>query len=220
MSPNARMWTAAVVGALIGLVIGGGIAYYVESQRLEATQQQLAAAKVLAETRNAKAEALAARLEDTLSRLETATEGTGTAGSDVTTPTAQRRRDPITETSARQFAFVKGAEDNAGEITLSLDYAQFLTGAAAAKAAKAAGDESPPPNDYYITNVNPKVRDLKIAPGATFVLAYSSPSDTKTLSAGQFYDVIVNNSDGKAGAGYWFDVVGDTVTGGEEQWTP
>lgn len=220
MSPNARMWTTAVVAAVTGLLVGAGAVYYVAAQRLDTAKQQLIVAEKAAETQNARTATLESKLDDLSAQLSSALESSSAAGPDASVPSSSPAAGAGAKTSVRQYAFVKAAEDDAGDIILSLDYAQFLTGKAAAKAATAAGDESPPPNDYYITNVNPKTRKLKVAPSAMFVLAYSSPSDRRTLSAGEFYDAIINNTDGKAGAGYWFDIAGDTVTGGEEQWTP
>jgi hypothetical protein len=62
---------------------------------------------------------------------------------------------------------VKKLHGTPPDATLTFDLAEFLTGEAAAQAAAEHGDESPPPNDYYIVNDNPKLRTMPIAPDAT-----------------------------------------------------
>jgi hypothetical protein len=67
--------------------------------------------------------------------------------------------------------------------TVTVDVIQFLTGKAAIKAASAAGEESPPPNDYFIVNDNPKLRTLPVR--ADFVtvntlMAQETGSSTKS----------------------------------------
>ncbi|WP_088284006.1 hypothetical protein [Kineosporia sp. A_224] len=57
-------------------------------------------------------------------------------------------------------------EVDAGARLVTVDVVQFLTGDAAAKAAKEDGGESPPPNDYWIRNANPKLRTLAVLAGA------------------------------------------------------
>ena len=49
--------------------------------------------------------------------------------------------------------------------TVTFDLVQWFSGDAATKAAAEDGEESPPPNDYYIRNVNPRLRTLPVATG-------------------------------------------------------
>ena len=53
-----------------------------------------------------------------------------------------------------------------GQQTITFDLIQFFTGEAATKAAAEDGQESPPPNDYYIRNVNSRLRTLPVRSGA------------------------------------------------------
>jgi len=216
MSPNARMWTAAAAAAALGLLAGVGVATYAQTQRITALEEQLSSAASSARTQETRIGVLESQIADLTRELEASDVSTLSPSAGAADTTAAP---PAGAASTRQFAFVRAAQDDAGTITFSLDYAQFLTGQAAVAAAKAAGEE-PPPNDYYVSNVNPRTRKLEVDPRATFVLAFASPTDTRRLSAGEFYDVIVNNTDGKAGAGYWFDIAEGRVTGGQEQWTP
>jgi hypothetical protein len=72
----------------------------------------------------------------------------------------------------RHAVYLKAVDAN--RRTITFDLIQFLIGEAAAKAAAEDGKESPPPNDYYIRNVNPKLRTLPVradAPITVNVLA-------------------------------------------------
>ena len=60
--------------------------------------------------------------------------------------------------------------------TVTFDLIQWFEGDAAAKAAAEDGQESPPPNDYYIRNVNPRLRTLPVRADA--------PITCNTLTAG------------------------------------
>ncbi|MBN1192499.1 MAG: hypothetical protein JXA36_02225 [Coriobacteriia bacterium] len=70
-------------------------------------------------------------------------------------------------TVEQQATKVLSVASSGGSYTLKADYVLFLTGGEAADAAFAHGDESPPPNDYYIVNDNTMIRDLPIAADAT-----------------------------------------------------
>lgn len=62
----------------------------------------------------------------------------------------------------QHFGFLKSVD--AGGRTIGIDIAQWLTGAAANTAyAEETGDNSGAPNDYFIKNVNPRLRTLKDA---------------------------------------------------------
>jgi hypothetical protein len=73
----------------------------------------------------------------------------------------------------RSFVYAKQMGGTASAPTLTFDLALFLTDQAANDAAAAHGDETPPPNGYYIVNDNPKLRTLPVAPTVT-ILYYPS----------------------------------------------
>lgn len=107
-------------------------------------------------------------------------------------------------------------EARSGEI--SFDLACWFTGDEATAAAAEDGEESPPPNDYYVRNENPAVRDLTVADGTT-VTYYPSgdPTDTQELS----YDDWRTGREARAyQLGVWIEVSGGSVTSIEEQWVP
>lgn len=76
--------------------------------------------------------------------------------------------------SGREFGFITDVAESGGAFVVTIDYAQFLTGQAAADAAAAAGEESPPPNDYYIINVNPKLRRFPVAGSARVTIVHQA----------------------------------------------
>jgi hypothetical protein len=76
---------------------------------------------------------------------------------------------------------------------ITVDYVQILTGKAAADAATAAGEESPPPNDYFIVNSNPKLRTFAVSKTAVItVLGWGSSDSTAPtkISLAKFKDLM------------------------------
>jgi hypothetical protein len=76
---------------------------------------------------------------------------------------------------------------------ITADYVQILTGQAAADAATAAGEESPPPNDYFILNESAKLRTFALPKTASItVLGWGGADATAkhALSVGQFMDIM------------------------------
>jgi hypothetical protein len=138
---------------------------------------------------------------------------------DATTTTVNEAADTLED--GRHPVRIVAVSD--GDKTVRFDLIQFLTGEAANKAAAEDGEESPPPNDYYIRNVNPKLRTLAIAPSATVtvnVLAAgdtgSSVKDTKiTLAKLAGYP-----RDRVRDAVFWLTVSHGKVTRIEEQFVP
>ena len=114
----------------------------------------------------------------------------GAAGTPATTaaptPTtaATTTTEPVVLADGRHPAYLKSVDPDGQTVTF--DLIQFFTGDAAAKAAAEDNQESPPPNDYYIRNVNPRLRTLPVradAPITVNVLAaQSTGSATKDMS--------------------------------------
>lgn len=67
----------------------------------------------------------------------------------------------------RSFVYAKKVVSSDGAQALTFDLAVFLTDQAAADAATAHGDESPPPNGYYIVNDNPLLRTIPMSPSVS-----------------------------------------------------
>jgi hypothetical protein len=76
---------------------------------------------------------------------------------------------PTTATSGRDFGFIRSWTAKTGTFYLRFDRAVLLTGKAADAASAAHGGESPVPNDYYIQNDNPRLREVAIVDQATVI---------------------------------------------------
>ena len=114
--------------------------------------------------------------------------GTGGAPATTTVPAstagAPTTTEPAVLADGRHPVYLKTVDP--GQQTITFDLIQFFTGEAATKAAAEDGEESPPPNDYYIRNVNPRLRTLPVAPGAPITVnvlaAQSTGNATKDVS--------------------------------------
>ena len=113
----------------------------------------------------------------------------GTGGATATTATpaptvsAPTTSEPVVLADGRHPVYPKTVDQD--RQTITLDLIQFFTGDAATKAAAEDGEESPPPNDYYIRNVNPRLRTLPVAADAPITVnvlaAQSTGSATKDV---------------------------------------
>jgi hypothetical protein len=84
-------------------------------------------------------------------------------------PASRPAPSPTTATRGSDFGFIRSWYAKPGAFYLRFDRAVMLTGKAADAASAAHGGESPVPNDYYIQNDNPRLRDLAIANQITVV---------------------------------------------------
>ena len=127
--------------------------------------------------------------------------------------------------NGRQPGYMHSA--NVPNRTLTVDIIQFLTGDAANKAAKEDGQESPPPNDYYIRNVNPKLYTFPVSATASISVLASEPDsggDT-TMKSVDFatFASIVNGHAAKDQVTFnpwWITSSNGTVVKIEEQFVP
>jgi hypothetical protein len=123
----------------------------------------------------------------------------------------------------RSFVFVKTVS-TAGGGSVRFDLAYFLTGQDAIDAAKAHGDESPPPNDYYIVNDNPKLRRLAVSPDVV-VHAYDWKHCCDTYSTISFADWVAHVQTPSlrwhgTDSPWWIVVKGGVIVKIEEQFLP
>ena len=92
--------------------------------------------------------------------------------------------EPVVLADGRHPVYLKTVDPD--RPTITFDLIQFFTGEAATKAAAEDGQESPPPNDYYIRNVNSRLRTLPVASGAPITVnvlaAQSTGSSAKDVS--------------------------------------
>lgn len=114
------------------------------------------------------------------------------------------------------FGFMGGASTDAFEF----DLACWFTGEPANAAAKADGEESPPPNDYYIRNTNETLRHEPVASGSISVawIPDFGTAATKDITYTQWL------SERDFGQTYvppvWITVKNGAVVDIVEQWVP
>ena len=153
-------------------------------------------------------------------------EPNGTGGTPATTaapaPTAATptTREPVVLADGRHPVYLKTVDPD--RPTITFDLIQFFTGEAATKAAAEDGAESPPPNDYYIRNVNSRLRTLPVrsdAPITVNVLgAQSSGSSTKDVSV--TLDELAGYFPNSGTAPFWITVEQGQVTKIAQQFLP
>jgi hypothetical protein len=111
-------------------------------------------------------------------------EATATTAAPAPTVSAPTTSEPGVLPDGRHPVYLKTVDPD--RKTITFDLIQLFTGDAATKAAAEDGKESPPPNDYYIRNVNPRLRTLPVAADATITVnvlaAQTTGSATKDVS--------------------------------------
>ena len=101
----------------------------------------------------------------------TTTAPAGKASAPTSEPTNTQ---PVVLSDGRHPVLIKTVDPDGSAITG--DVIQFYWGEDATREAAKDHQESPPPNDYYIRNLNPKLRTLTVTPDAVIT--------TNTLTAG------------------------------------
>lgn len=229
MAARNSIWTAAVLGVALGALLGGGIALAASSAKSARLQDALTAqtdlrSKADSRAEKAESELVSARAEIDALRLaaKSPTTGSQTSAQATETPAGQASQGQ----AVRQFTFVHSVSTGTSPKMVA-DYAQFLTGKPAADAATAHGDESPPPNDYYIVNDNKKLRTLPVKPGISVKLV--SKADGTTVAEGYLltldkwaanFAAPTPTNSGIISAGYWITIKNGIVVAVEEQYVP
>ncbi|MDO9557744.1 MAG: hypothetical protein Q7J82_09260 [Coriobacteriia bacterium] len=208
-----------VVIALAVLAAGVGVGYLIMKPSLDDAEQKLA------------------ETEDTLASLEesTSAEESPTADStdeEVETSGPEEPADATlvsTEPDGHYPGIIKSINPaSGGGWEIVIDYVQVLGGAEAAAAALAHGDESPPPNDYYVVNDNPKLRTIPIS-ATCAVLMHDTPAPNPSDGV-IMGDVTITFDDFRVNrwgalnyyksAIYYIDVSGGFITNIEHFWVP
>jgi hypothetical protein len=112
-----------------------------------------------------------------------------------------------------------GYVDSADETTIEFDLACWFTGDAAAQAAAEDGEESPPPNDYYVRNVNPQLRTITVAAAAE-VSWLPNPGDPSTQTVVPYADWLADRGTRGYEPGVWVTIESGEATFIEEQYVP
>jgi hypothetical protein len=150
----------------------------------------------------------------------TATTSAASPASTVPVTTRATTSEPVVLADGRHPVLIKTVDAQGRRITF--DLIQFLTGEAAIKAAAEDHQESPPPNDYYIRNVNPRLRTLPVRSGAPITvnnLAYQeSGNSTKnvTVTLAKLASLMPK----QGGPPIWITVQNGQVTKIAEQFVP
>jgi len=122
--------------------------------------------------------------------------------------------EPVVLADGRHPVLLKAIDPGRGRVTF--DLIQFFQGDQATIEAAKDHQESPPPNDSYSRNVNPRLRTLPVRADAAI---------TANQVAGSNQDIPVSlarlASLTRAGSGvFWITVRGDQVVQIGEQWLP
>jgi hypothetical protein len=130
------------------------------------------------------------------------------------------RREPVVLGDGRHPVVIRTVD--ADRRTITVDLIQLYLGEEAAREAAKDHQESPPPNDIYIRNVNPRLRTLPVRRGATItcntLTAGYTGSATKDVQVPLDRLAIVLP---RGGAGpFWITVRHDQVVRIAEQYVP
>lgn len=165
----------------------------------------------------------------------TAPEPTTTSAAETTTTSAAPTTTTTTTDSVLDEAEGSGCTPGEGDLpdgewyggvadaegnTLDFDLACWFTGDAAARAAAEDGEESPPPNDYYVRNANPTIRTLTVADDVE-VVWYPELGNPNSEATTTFADWVDGLSDrGEFIPGIWVEIEDGEVARIREQWVP
>jgi spore germination protein GerM len=101
---------------------------------------------------------------------------------------------------------------------LEFDLACWFSGVGAIEATLEDGEESPPPNDYYIRNSSPETRTVPVA--SDVMVRWLPPEDIANLADIPYADWVAIRPDRDWLPGVWLEVEGGTVISIEEQYQP
>lgn len=109
---------------------------------------------------------------------------------------------------------------SASEAEVEFDLACWFTGDAAVRAAAEDGEESPPPNDYYVRNVNPTVRTVAVGEDVMVVWypEIGDPNSETTIGYAEWKDEF--DQRGEFTLGVWVEIVDGSIFAMREQWVP
>ncbi len=150
-------WLIVLLVLMVGATTGISI-YWWQKSLLEKERSQY-------ETELKRASQKIQELESKMARLEPEIEEVPT----TTAPGAVAAEPEIT----KECGILKRVYTSGSKNYLDIDYVQFLTGEKADEAAREDGEIGPGehvPNDYYIRNVNPKIRTFEIGEDVEIVV--------------------------------------------------
>jgi hypothetical protein len=207
-----------IVALLAAILVTGTVVYLIAAGGVTSGQTELALLK-------AKNDALTAQIDSLQSQITSANVAVATANAKAAAAAGAAPEEPLAP--ATQFTFInKVTGSSAKGFKVVVQYAKLLTGEAAADAATAHGDESPPPNDYYIVSDDPALRTFTLSKTAKIVVlgwAGADATKKKTVTIAQFMSVMPGGSkfqDRWANAPYTITISAGTVTQIEQYYLP
>lgn len=159
----------------------------------------------------------------TVSATTTGSDAPSTSPTETSSPTQSPSPSPPALPDGRHFVYVKKLHGTPPDATFTFDLAEFLTGEAAAQAAAEHGDESPPPNDYYIVNDNPKLRTMPVAPDVTIqAIDWTNCCELTDVPYTDWASSLTAPTDALLGMAtqYWITVTDGWIVAIEEQYLP
>lgn len=214
---------------LIGYIgIGVAAALVAAAAMWAAMASRVADAQDAADTSKADIAELESQVTSLTARLASAEESLAAAGTNDTeseAATTTSTTTPATPKTEKVFCFPRGGRWEGKTPYITVDYAQLLEGEEAAAAATAHGSESPPPNDFFIVNDNPKLRDLPVDPKIT-VKVITKPGGMEmqgyNMPFGEWYDVLIGMSSENfvKDMPYWITLKDGVVVAISEQYLP
>ncbi len=124
-------------------------------------------------------------------------------------------------TDGRYFGFIREVDTTGAAPVITIDFAEMLTGDQAVAAAAAAGDD-PPEGDFYISNVNPRLRNFPVETGITAEAVTEPPGvrpEGYDIALAEWIDMYRSVPAARQ-VPYWIELEGGTVTAIEEQYLP
>jgi hypothetical protein len=154
---------------------------------------------------------------------------TTTSSSTTTTEALPSAETLLPNGNVRAMGFIDEVWESGGVRYLSIDYAEMLTGDEAVAAAIEAGEIAPGedlPNDYFIRNVSPRLREFTVASSAPITTATfgGSPDEPQPVTWAEFMSFWSDSP--PAGAEHlhlvpwWIERDGDEVVSIAEQYLP
>jgi len=162
-----------------------------------------------------------------------------TTVSDTTTPETTATTAPGTPEIAdgREFAYVTAVTVTGKETVVTADYAQFLTGEEADRAAREAGvigEGESVPNDFFIVNQNPRLRSIPLAADAPIAVQACFVDGecvtTVEVSVDQWVALVTGRQPddlpegfqwyGQGTLPYWLTIENGVIVDVEEQYLP
>lgn len=138
----------------------------------------------------------------------------GTAPADGASGSGCSPGDGPTLPEGEWFGFVKSSSATG----IEFDLACWFTGQAAVDAAAEDGEESPPPNDYYIRNDNPLIRSLGVSSEAEVTwYPTADPASEAVVIFEEWAEEVVGRG---FLFGVWLHVIDGHVLEIREQWVP